>query len=249
MTEQPLVVMCVLMCDRKKHFMLTPLESMLAQDYPVFLYFNIETTDPESWKPLIDCLKSHGREEGVHYHVDYWNFQSTWFKKPAFDQDQQRLVPICMGRNMCIDVAMAIGAEYLQFVDSDMTFPSYTVSKLLSRGKKLIGGLVPGRNTHNEIHYVFGPVGGITDHGELYECDFGNIGFVLIHKDIFQRIRFRKGPQAHKADKHLDWASDDPNFCYDAVHLWGFDRFFVDKTVKVDHKDDEVLNFENGAQY
>lgn len=238
------VLLAVLMCDRKIHNMFVPLHSMVSQDHQdKILYFNIETSNKSRWAPLIRSLD----ESGVEYHVDYWSFDSTWWKKPGYDQDQARLVPICMGRNMAIDAALDLKCDWLMFCDSDMTFPDYSITQLMSRGKKCIGGLVKGRNDHKDAQYIFGNIGGIQDRGDgLIECDHGNIGFCLINWEIFSRVRFRRGGSAWDL-YHLQ--SDDPNFCFDAHQKWGFERHFVDMKVEAKHMDETVLEFKEGAQY
>jgi hypothetical protein len=238
------VLISVLMCDRKAHNMMIPIDDMINQDYSdKILYFNIETKNKDQWKPMFDRLDA----SGVEYYYDFWNLESSWWKNPKFDQDQARLVPICIGRNMSIDAALDLGAAWLMFVDSDMTFPVNSVSGLLSRGKKMIGGFVRGRNDHKHAEYIFGAINGIKDLGDgLIECDHGNIGFCLIKKDIFQYIRFRRGP-ADWDYGHLQ--SDDPNYCFDALNKWGFERHFVDKKIEAKHHDETVLPFKEGAQY
>lgn len=238
----PKVLVCVLHCDRKHHNRLVPVKSIAALEYDNFeVYYNIETKEPENWKDLI--AYSHPIMPKVHY--DFWNYQSNWWKKPQFDQDQARLVPIVRGRNDSIECALDVGAEYLLFVDSDMVIPPNTITKLMSHNKPMVGGYVKGRNDHKSASYIFGNERGVKELGnDLVECDHGNIGFVLIKKEVFEVLKFRRGRSQRKG--HLQ--SDDPNYCEDAEIL-GFGRHVIDKSVKVEHIDETVIPFKNGAQY
>lgn len=237
-------LLAVLMCDRKIHNMFIPLDSMVSQTHKdTILYFNIETNDPKKWQPLIDSLKT----QGLEFHYDFWSFESSWWKKPEFDQDQTRLVPICMGRNMAIDCALDLKCDWLMFCDSDMRFPDYSLERLLARNKKMIGGYVRGRNKDKHAEYIFGHRNGIINHPDgLVECDHGNIGFCLISHEIYSRLRFRRGGASFDIN-HLQ--ADDPNFCFDALEKWGFERHFIDRNVQAEHIDEEHIEFKEGAQY
>lgn len=237
------VLISVLHCDRKAHNQLHCLQSIYNQDYPAYeVYHNIETADKTNFKPLMDyCAR-----QGVTTHFDFWHYESTWWKKPAFDQDQARLVPICEGRNRAIDCAIEINADYLLFVDADMRIPANTITQLMARDKDMVGGYVKGRNGHKDAVYVFGGINGIkylTD--DLIECDHGNIGFVLMKRKVFEVLRFRRG--RHCVLGHLQ--SDDPNYCFDWYDIWKGQRFYIDQTIKAEHIDDTVLPFNNGAQF
>jgi hypothetical protein len=249
METPPKVLLAVLFCDRKLHFQLTPLDSIIAQDYPNLIpYFNIETHELSRWEPLANRMaKAVAGGKFKNWHYDYWKpVISSWQPKPQFDQDQARLIPICEARNRAIDCAIELRADYLMFVDSDMTIPADAVSRLVARNRPIVGGYVRGRNNHKGAEYIFGNLGGIKPLGDgLVECDHGNIGFCLIRSDVFSVLRFRRGP--HCTLGHLQ--SDDPNFCFDALHKWGFGRHVIDKNVEAKHVDDNKLDFKNGAQF
>jgi glycosyltransferase involved in cell wall biosynthesis len=217
-----------------------PLESITLLDYPNYeVYYNIETKDKDNWKDLIAA--SYPRLPKLYY--DFWNYESNWWKKPEYDQDQARLVPIVRGRNDAIECALDVGAEYILFVDSDMVIPQNTIKKLMSHNKPMVGGYVPGRNEHKNVHYIFGDIKDLDN--DLKECDFGNIGFVLIKWELFSKLRFRRGPDRIKGG---DMQSDDPNYCFDALYN-GFGRYYIDTSVRPTHIDDNVLDFKSGAQY
>lgn len=238
----PKVLVCVLHCDRKYHNRLIPLDSIAALEYENFeVYYNIETKETDNWKDLIAF--SYPKLPKIYW--DFWNYQSNWWKKPEYDQDQARLVPIVRGRNDSIECALDVGADYILFVDSDMIIPPNTITKLMRHNKPMVGGFVKGRNDHKEASYIFGNERGVIDlPNDLVECDHGNIGFVLIKKEVFEVLKFRRGRSQRKGNLQ----SDDPNYCEDAEIL-GFGRHVVDKSVQAQHIDETQIPFGNGAQF
>jgi hypothetical protein len=237
------VLIAVLHCDRKAHNQLFSLDSIYHQDFNDYaVYHNVETEDMRNFFALMDIV----REYPVKTYYDFWNYDSTWWKQPVYDQDQARLVPICEARNRSIECAIDLQAENLLFVDADMQIPLDTITRLLARDKDLVGGYVRGRNDHKGAEYIFGHVNGIQDLGNgLIECDHGNIGFVMIKRKVFEVLRFRRG--RHCTLGHLQ--SDDPNYCFDWLEMWHGERFYVDKNVQAIHKDETKIPFFQGAQY
>lgn len=241
---KPKVLVAILHCDRKAHHQIVCLDSVYNQRYDNFeVYHNIETNAPSNFKELFEYIKT----QPIKTEFDIWNYSfSSWWNVPKFDQDQARLVPICEGRNRAIECAIDLGSEYLLFVDADMVIPYDTITRLMSRDKDMVGGYVRGRNDHKSAVYVFGNIGGITEHADgLIECDHGNIGFVLIKRKVFEVLRFRRG--RHCTMGHLQ--SDDPNYCFDWLNMWKGQRFFIDKNVEAKHVDELLIPFNDGAQY
>lgn len=48
---------------------------------------------------------------------------------------------VMVGRNQCVEAARLAKATHLLFLDSDITFPSDTLSRLLAHHKDIVGGL------------------------------------------------------------------------------------------------------------
>lgn len=248
---QPKVLIACLHCERKAHNQLIPHESMVNQTYQnKVVYYNIEVPKgKEAFIPLADVIGA-SEAKGIDIHTDCWEFDSTWWRKPEYDQDQQRLVPICMARNMCIEAALGLGCEYLMFIDSDMTCPPDTLERFIETANKysrpIVFGHVQGRNDHKHAEYVFGGKHGLFELGDgVVELHHGNIGFALIHRSVFEKLRFRHGP--HITDNQIQ--SDDPNFVTDAVHALGMPWPVLDRKIKAIHIDETVLPFAGGAQY
>ena len=156
--------------------------------------------------------------------VDYtqeWIFNGAGKNERQFDQDQNaRLTPICIARNMCLDFAQQGGFDYILFVDSDVVIPPDTKTKLFDNNLfKLKSGIVKGRGVHSGATYMF------FTHEELngwQRADYFTCGFMAIHKDVFFRLRFRWGLPVNG---HII-CSEDPIFGDDArtilgVNWWG----------------------------
>ena len=244
MSFNPKVLICILHCDRKAHHQKVCLDSVYNQQYDNYeVYHNIETIDKNNFTELLEYTK----DKKINTHFDFWHYDSSWWQKPKFDQDQARLVPIVQGRNRSIEIAIDLNFNYLLFVDTDMIIPHDSITRLLNRGKDMIGGYVKGRNDHKHAEYIFGSQGGIKEFEDgLVECDHGNIGFCLISRKVFEVLKFRRGSHCTMPG-HLQ--SDDPNYCFDWHLIWKGDRHFIDKNVHAIHIDEEIIPFNHGAQY
>ena len=217
----PKVLVACLHCDRKAHNQLIPHASIVNLTYAnKIVYYYIETTDVGAFDALFKEIAESSN--GLQFETDTWQLASSWWRKPAYDQDQQRLVPICMARNMCIEAAIGLGCDYLMFVDSDMVIAPDAIERFLETAQKynrnIVFGHVKGRNDHKSAEYVFPGKHALIELGDgVVELHHGNIGFALIHRSVFDKLRFRHGP--HITDNSLQ--SDDPNFVTDAVHALG----------------------------
>jgi lipopolysaccharide biosynthesis glycosyltransferase len=122
-----------------------------------------------------------------------WQMSGSGVNKRQFDQDQNaRLTPICIARNMCLDFAQQGGYDWIFFVDSDVIIPEDTKEKLFTEPEfgKLRSGIVPGRGCHSSAKYMFYPNEKVAN---WQRADYFTCGFMAIHKDIFFRLRFRWG--------------------------------------------------------
>jgi hypothetical protein len=52
---------------------------------------------------------------------------------------------VAMARNNAVERAQAFGADYVLFLDSDMTFPKDTLQRLLKHGKDIVGAVYTKR--------------------------------------------------------------------------------------------------------
>ena len=120
-----------------------------------------------------------------------------------------RLARICEGRNLCIEYAQRNRpADFILYLDSDVLPDRDTIDKLLAvadLGYRQVGGEVPS--------YVLGGerVPGVDL--PLEQRSYNTAGYLLVHRDIYRRLRWR-----------WDWdagMTDDPCWFADARQFLG----------------------------
>jgi len=233
--SNPKVLVATLLCDRLKYSANVAPPQLYKLTYPQkTIYLNIQTNDYDKNFPGIKDLVK--KNLTTRTEIDTWDLKSsTWWKSPTFSQDQARLVPICIARNMAVDCALLGGYDFLFFVDADVIVPSNSIERLMSHNKPLISGTVPGRGMHGYMTYVFHQIPGASTR-ELTACAHATCGFTLIKRELFEVLRFRQGPHPIKRDVHL---SEDPAFGADAECIWKItDHWYVDNTLMAAHLDD-----------
>jgi hypothetical protein len=172
-------------------------------------------------------------------HIQEWMWEGAGKKERKFDQDQQaRLTPICIARNMCLDFAQQGNYDWILFVDSDVMLPS-NMMDLFNSPYKVKGGLIKGRGAHKNAQYKFYPQREI---GEYTECHYGSCGSLAIHKDIFWRVRFRWGLPINGNIV----CSEDPIFASDVRHLFN-EFWYINNNIVHKHIGDFGPN--EGAQF
>lgn len=245
--SSPRVLVATLLCDRKAESQKIAPPAMYKLRYPnKSLYFNVQTSDFDgTFAPLKKLMGSNIRTSTEY---DVWDYKkSTWWNAPQFDQDQARLVPICIARNMAVDAALLGGYDYLFFVDADVVVPADSIERLMAHGKPLVSGLVPGRGAHGHVHYVFHPRQQVKPN--LLACGHATCGFTLIERRLFEVLRFRQGPHPVERQVHL---SEDPAFGADAEVVWGItDAWYVDTSLMAAHMDEpgKALSLEETSAF
>jgi hypothetical protein len=207
------------------------------------VYCNIETTlsGPDFNQKYAEMLK-FTKQSPLPFDADIWGWRSTWRKPPEYDQDQRRLYPITIARNMARAYALDQDMDYLLFIDADVIVEPDGLQKLLSLNKPLTGGLVPGRGAHahtkegRPIYYVFGAEATPQDpeFPEAVVCRHGSCGYMLIRRDLFSTLAFRFGASRANPNQPL---SEDPAFAEDA-QLNGFGPWYIHKEARARHWDD-----------
>lgn len=195
------ILAAIICCDYKSYSLQKCIDHVKEAGFDVLV----------NYEGLIDP-----RIEGITY-LQNWEAWGAGFNQRQFDQDQQaRLTPICIARNMCLDFAQQHEYDWILFVDSDVMIPSNTREKLFNCKVdfKIRSGIVPGRGIHSLVNYMFYP--NVTL-GEWQCADYFTCGFMAISKDIFWRLRFRWGLPI----KGGDICSEDPLFGDDARHILG----------------------------
>lgn len=132
--------------------------------------------------------------EGIEY-LQNWSAWGSGFNERKFDQDQNaRLTPICIARNMVMDLFQQTDYDYLMFVDSDVMIPKDTKSKLFNDwalNNMVLGGLVHGRGVHAGAKYLFGHIQKVMPN--WVSVEYATCGFMAIPRDLVFRTRFRWG--------------------------------------------------------
>ena len=141
---------------------------------------------------------------------------------------------IASSRTWLVNYALEQKATHLLFVDSDMTFPSDVIPKLLAHKKDIVGvkyhrRKFPLEETHKPLK---------EDSEELFEAQYVGTGLMLIDLSIFNKewqsdgkktpwFNFGRDSQGQLA------LGEDAWFCYTARDN-GFSTW-VDPTIKVGH--------------
>jgi hypothetical protein len=211
--NQPKVLVASLLCDRKSYSQNVGIPPLYNLKYPNYsVYLNIESKDPSLWNDLDKLIE---KNQHINTECDVWQItESTWWKKPGFDQDQARLFPICIARNMAIDCAMLNDYDYIFFVDADVIVPRNSLELLMAEDRPIISGTVPGRGAHNHAAYIFHPRS--YPKPGVVSCAHSTCGFTLIKREVFQVLRFRQGPHPIHTEVHL---SEDPAYGADMEQL------------------------------
>lgn len=230
------VVVATLLCDRKVRSQLVAIPRMLKIVGADRLYINIESNyqDQEfkaAYRPLRELLAA-GTPLPVD--MDVWSWESTWRKRPSYDQDQLRLDGIVMARNMARAYMLRMDATHLLFIDADVVVEPDGLQKLLALDHAVCGGLVPGRGAHSHRNYVFGPQRLVPEHPDVIECTHGTCGYMLLRRDVLSTLAFRFGASRETPGRAL---SEDPAFCSDAF-LNGFGRYWIHRLASAEHWDD-----------
>lgn len=235
-----MIVVAIPVCDRKASSQMIGLPYAAKINEDIRLYINVETQyEPEEFRktyaPMIEFLEN---ECTVPWEMDVWRLSSTWRMRPSFDQDQTRLAPIVIARNMAIDYALNMPASHLLFIDADVIVHRDGAKTLMEHNRHIVCGLVPGRGPCSEgIYYIFGPKRGISplpDRPYIHECDFSTCGYMLLTRELISVQRFRWGGSRENPGEGM---SEDPAYCEDA-YLAGFGRVWVDTRVRAEHWDD-----------
>lgn len=144
---------------------------------------------------------------------------------------------IDMGRHSCIKSALTTGADYVLFLDSDMTFPHDTLYKLLAHGHDIVGAAaVRRRPPHTLVHTEFAD-----DDGRQVPPTLGNAprqvarvgtACLLVRLSVFKVIPEPWFDSRWDA-KAMQRISEDNAFCDDARRM-GF-PVYLDPGLRIGH--------------
>lgn len=157
------------------------------------------------------------------------NVQATYWTFSLCDQSQvidghNRLIRICTGRNLISEFALRdADADWLLYLDSDLTISTNSVSALKEMNHPIVGGDVPsyclGGRVLGEEYPTF-PV----------QAHWNTAGFLMVAREIFQRVQWRA--EVHPGSRGI---TDDPTFATDVRDLFGYETY-VRKDIVGKHK-------------
>jgi len=185
--------------------------------------------EPETFKSIYDLKIPDGYDVNFQYFFGY-----------NIDQI----------RNLIADWVVK-GYDYLFSVDSDISFDSDTLEKLLNHNVDVVSGLYiqrkPGQHVlevyeHNGYGGVSNiPYGKIKDRGlvEIASCGFG---CVLVKAQVVKSIGYPQF-EYHSAIDHTNTVSEDVDFCRKALEK-GF-RIWADTTIQCRHTGSFTFNIDN----
>lgn len=146
-----------------------------------------------------------------------WAIGRTYRGKQAFITGDSSIV--CKARNMIVDGAREAGADYLLFLDTDITGPSNTLQRLLAHDKDIVGAIYLRR-----VH-PFEPMGvalqGPGNYDGLIKMEVLATGCMLIKMSVFDS--FKRPIFRLPANEELGITEgEDMTFCREA-RAKGFD--------------------------
>jgi glycosyltransferase involved in cell wall biosynthesis len=190
--------------------------------------------------PVLESFKAHTVDSLLHL-LDYWR------ENPIFKLQYSIIIgsrQIHYARNALVTAAMGINADYVCFLDADMTFPPDTLHRLYFDSKDIVGVLYPGRiHPHPPNIFYFDKDKSLVQAEKadrtspLIEVDAVGTGVMLIRKKVFKEL-----PEPWFFYKN-DF-SEDIVFCKEAKKV-GY-RIYVDTTLDIGHIGDEIFKMEAG---
>lgn len=182
-------------------------------DVRYFAAIEIDARGLDPFAPLLDHLADIGAEWWT-FHLDDGRTEVT---------TANRLRHITMGQNLATDYAVSCGASHLLFLAADLEPPPDALPKLLALDHPFVGGEV-------STYCLSGPdVMGMDgrDFGFPVQRHMPTAAFVLIAREVFNRLRWR-----HDAEAGM---SDDPAYHHDAYTLLGVQALVRKDCVGVHH--------------
>jgi hypothetical protein len=138
-------------------------------------------------------------------------------------------------RNDCVREARIANADYLMFIDSDMTFPPDGINKLIAHNKEVVGGMynmksLPPTNTIKMLDDNGNRATSFTIPLQLFKAHAIPTGFMLIQMEAIKSMKF---PFEFDREPDGGLIGEDVLFCMRCQEL-GFD-IWCDPTIRIGH--------------
>lgn len=150
-------------------------------------------------------------------------------------------------RNLIADWTIK-GFDYLFSVDSDITFESDTLKKLLSHDKDIVSGIYRQRLDYEILEIYDKNLRNLNYDqikSDLFEIGGCGFGCVLIKSDAFKRVSYPQF-EYHSALDHKDTFSEDIDFCKKTRAAGS--SIWVDKTILCGHIGSTTFNVYTGPK-
>jgi hypothetical protein len=162
----------------------------------------------DPFAPLLDLLADAGGEHWT-FHLDDGRTEVT---------TENRLRHITMGQNLATEYAVSCGASHMLFLAADLEPPADCLPKLLEVDHPMVGGEV-------STYCLSGP--DVDGYGFPVQAHMPTAAFVLIAREVFNRLRWRADGEAGM--------SDDPCYHHDAATLLGVEALVRKDCVGIHH--------------
>lgn len=111
------------------------------------------------------------------------------------------------GRWVGVKQALELGASHVMFIDSDMTMPPDTVTRLLRSGKDIVGCYYRKRDDSREL---VGDIPNTNKFTGLTPAVSLGTGMLLINTEVFRKV---PEPWFMVGFENGEWESEDEYFC------------------------------------
>jgi len=150
--------------------------------------------------------------------------------------------PICKNRNEAVMKAKEFDADYILFLDSDMTFPDDIAMQLAKHQLPIVAGMYwhqspphfplaykldPESGEHHYKHYVYYP------RDSLFEVDLTGMGCMWVDTKVFDDIKMPYFDYLSTREDGLKNVTEDVIFC-EKVKEAGY-SIYMDPMVKCSH--------------
>ena len=207
------------------------------------------------------CMPCYGGQLTESAFMSYIRFANTC-RQLDIDWTMETLTNeslICRARNTLVSRFLSNpDSTHLMFIDADIGWEPWHLLALLDHRKDVIGGLYPMKTL--PIKWVVNGFEGAEIDGNLQEVSKTGTGFMLIKRDVFEKLNHHKSVIPFKNDIGLDPAldqhlktyfttevrdnryySEDWTFCENFRDIGG--KIWIDKRVLLSHTGTFVYDF------
>jgi hypothetical protein len=180
------------------------------EEIRVFAAIEVDALGLEPFEMLLDCMAEISNTTPVR--CEFWTYSLDDGRTEVTTGN--RLRHITTGQNLVTDYAVSEGADWLLFMAADCRPPDDVIPRMLELDHPLVAPNVP-------TYCLDGPkVGGLgsstayDDAGWDVRKHMASAAALMIHSDVFRRVRWRWDPED---------GSDDPCFHRDALEHLGIE--------------------------